>query len=67
MKFGFKRRPRRQIIARDDATGKIVIWEAWWQGGKLHRDDGPAVIVRDPATGVETNKQWWKDGKCLES
>ncbi len=37
-------------IARDAKTG-IDICEEWWTGGRLHRANGPAVIMRDAKTG----------------
>jgi len=30
----------------------------WYQNGKLHRLDGPAV------DWVDENKSWWQNGKC---
>lgn len=46
-----------------DENKRHVVWidggEEWWVDGKLHREDGPAVIR---STGL---KQWWFKGKIL--
>jgi hypothetical protein len=36
--------------------------EKWWKDGALDRADGPAVIERDPVTGIVTREDWWRDG-----
>lgn len=36
--------------------------ETWRRGDDLHRDDGPAVIVRHPKTGEVVLEQHWKHG-----
>ena len=35
------------------------IREEHWRGNLLHREDGPAVVVRDPRSGVVVEEKWY--------
>ena len=38
--------------------------ETWYENGKWHREGGlPAIIRRDPQTGVITTEMWYENGK----
>ena len=41
---------------------RVVIEERWYQGGRLHADYGPAIITRDPVTGRETGRSYFRHG-----
>jgi len=50
------------IIARDPMTD-VVTWEEWYENGKLHREDGPAVILRDGETGEVYHQSRYLNGR----
>jgi hypothetical protein len=52
-KNGFKHRGN-NLPAVETFGGK----NEWWVNGRLHRDDGPAVIGTDAI-------QWWTNGKFI--
>lgn len=56
--------PGPALIEYDVETQKRV-YEEWrtLPDGKLHRRDGPAVIERDPVTGVVTKATWYASGR----
>ena len=46
---------------RDGAPAVVgKYWEQWWQHGKLHRDNGPAVTITHTDTSGDTT-EWWFD------
>jgi hypothetical protein len=47
---------------------KPFLWggKSWARGGQLHREGGPAFIVRDRATGAVVREGWWLNGKRQE-
>ena len=51
----------RQSSGGAAGTGEVT-WEEWWREGKLHREDGPAVIEHNVATGAATSEEWWLNG-----
>jgi hypothetical protein len=51
------------MIGRDTTTG-VVIHEEWYRHGKLHRDDGPAIIRRTPDGKVKYTS-WYRDDQLI--
>jgi hypothetical protein len=50
-------------IHRDPIT-HMAVTEDWRdKDGKFDRADGPAVITRDPKTGIVCTEEWWKNDK----
>src|ERR1700734_1354236 len=49
-------------ILRDTRTG-MAVCEKWTKDGRLHREDGPAVIDRDGVTGIITREVWMRDNE----
>jgi hypothetical protein len=47
---------------RYDQQLDVVIY-VWRQAGMLHRTDGPARVLVDPATMVATSEEWWQHDK----
>jgi len=43
----------------------VVTLEIWTRAGQPHRDNGPAIIERDSATGVVTRESWAHERKLL--
>ena len=50
-------------IARDPTTS-MVLEELWYRYGKLHREDGPAIIRRAP-DGKTKYTSWYQDGELI--
>jgi hypothetical protein len=50
-------------IARDPTTG-VVLEEEWYRYGKLHREDGPAIIRRAPDGKVKYTS-WYQNGELI--
>jgi len=50
------------VIEYDLETSEPVL-VMYHKNGKLHRDDGSASYLVDPATGVVTNENWYLDGE----
>jgi hypothetical protein len=49
-------------LVHDSATGNVT--EQWKNKfGEDHRDDGPAMIVRNPSTGVIVQEFWCQNGE----
>lgn len=46
--------------------GEVPIFEKWYESGRLHRMNGPAVIKRDNRTGEIMEIQWWENGRQYE-
>jgi hypothetical protein len=51
------------MIVRDRSTG-IVTTERWIRNNEIHRDDGPAVILRT-STGRVYSSEWFKHGEKI--
>jgi hypothetical protein len=41
----------------------VALTETWYREAKLHREDGPAKISPDPATGAVMKEEWYREGK----
>jgi hypothetical protein len=54
-----------QIPEDCEITGYVELY--WRKGGKLHREDGPAVIERDSNTGEITRREWYLNGEEVTS
>jgi hypothetical protein len=50
-------------IIRDPSTG-VVLDEQWYRAGKLHRDDGPAIVRRTPDGKIKYTS-WYQDGELI--
>jgi hypothetical protein len=55
----------------DDQPAEVKSWmgqlqQYWYKNGKLHRDNGPAYIVKNQYGNV-TLEQIWKNGKMISS
>jgi hypothetical protein len=46
-------------------AGSESIEERWYEYGRCHRDDGPAVIYRDAGTGKVTSTSWYVNGTWI--
>lgn len=38
--------------------------QEWWVGGKLHREDGPAIEYQDPEDTKSYMHHWYLNGQC---
>lgn len=62
IKTEFSKSGSRDVLLIEDPKTKIITLEAWVKNGGFDRPDGPALIERDPITGVSINEEWWSDG-----
>lgn len=53
-------KPARIII---DPRTDILTFEQYFKNGTIHRDNGPAHIERDPATGKAIWEEWLENGQ----
>ena len=44
-------------------SGDIVKSEEWLLDGQLHNPLGPALVIRDPTSGIVTAEQWCLNGR----
>ncbi|HEX3863663.1 MAG TPA: hypothetical protein VHY35_18425 [Stellaceae bacterium] len=51
---------------RRDNNG-VVIRERYLVAGELHRPDGPAIVHRNPETGVIEHTEYWLHGKTVDA
>lgn len=49
------------VLFDDEGRKKTLLWKA---SGELHRENGPAWIEFDPATGVRVQEQYFEHGQC---
>lgn len=57
----------RKVVTETDPETGIVICELWYnKDGQYDRADGPAVIVRNAATGTCIREAWLKDDERFE-
>jgi len=43
---------------------KFTVWkEEWWVDGRLHREDGPAILIFNKETGKKYLEKWYLNGK----
>lgn len=52
------------FISTDIETGVVELEEYWEDGGR-HRDDGPAVIERDPESGAVVKESFYFRGQKI--
>lgn len=50
-----------KIVQNPD--NQVVVSEKWRMNRKLHRENGPAVIVRDERSGEVIEEYWYRNGK----
>ena len=46
-----------------DAETEVIVQEAWYKDGLLHREEGPARTTRDRTTGNVLSEQWFLMGE----
>jgi hypothetical protein len=51
-------------VARDVATG-VVTCEMWSRNGGFHRENGPAIVMRE-TSGEVLVEEFWRDGERIE-
>lgn len=60
---------RYQVIFQRDSSTGVVVSEEWLEddsrrpataSGSFHRTDGPALIIRDPVTGIAVYEGWYQ-------
>lgn len=41
--------------------------QSWFKYGKLHRENGPAIIFEDTSNGNIIEEEWWANGEKIQS
>jgi len=43
-----------------------LIGQVWYRNGKLHREDGPALVGLNPVTGKAVCEEWYFNGERMD-
>lgn len=56
--------PPNELFRSFDPVTGVCFSESWHKNGRLHRAGGlPALVTRDPKTGIPVKEEWWINGE----